>query len=123
MSDKRSYVDGVFGGEPVRFGLSRKPERMQMFEAVLGGPLYDLFRRFATGHWTMRELQGVLAEAYGDATGTRSSSASFIVADVLTRNPPGIYAPFASKVLEAALFGLEPAEARFDEGDALKASA
>lgn len=104
------HVDATFGGERVRFRLA--PEHLPGFEAAIQGPAYQCFTRFAGGWWTFRDVEAVLTAALPldvDAAAARRVQAA------LRSRPPAVYAVLATKILEAALFGIDPAVAVFDE--------
>ena len=78
---------------------------------------YGSFQRFAAGIWTVAELSFILRFAW---MGAGDVTRNVFVDTVLTREPPGNYAPLAARVLEAYLLGIDPRLAVFDERDPFK---
>lgn len=109
MTARVGHVDAVFGGERLRFELLR--DELVAFETLAGAPAFDLLARFARGAWSVRELLTVLRFAH--PAGYMGSGAT--VAEVLRERAPMPYVMLATRVLEAALMGIEAAEAGFDE--------
>jgi len=104
------HAIATFGAEEgVVFRLERSA--LPAFEAAAMAPAYQVFTRFAGGCWSVRDLETVLSFA---RSGVAADPA---VSRILRTQPPALYAPLALKVLEAALFGLDPALATFDESD------
>lgn len=132
---KIDHVDAVFGGRSVRFRLA--PDDIPSFEALIQGSAYQCFTKFAGGFWTFADVEAVLRYALpadlGDdnavmvalerkaaalGMGMPSRKRSDFVSRVLVSRPPAIYAVLASRILEAALFGIEAELAAFDENAA-----
>lgn len=116
---KVDHVDALFGGERIRFRVA--PADLPSLEALLLGSAHQCFTKFAGGFWTLAELETVIAFAWPspDDAAPRGAGipvdARLSVQRTLRRVPPGIYAELAMRILEAALFGLDQAAARFDE--------
>lgn len=110
MTARVGHVDAVFGGERLRFELLR--DELVAFETLAGAPAFTVLTRLARGAWSVRELATVLRFAH-PAGFTASAGA---VAEVLRERAPVPYVALASKVLEAALMGIDAGEAGFDEG-------
>ena len=128
-------VDAIFGGEAVRFELQR--DEIRFLETGLGGSAYECLNRLVGGRWTVTDLLLVLSAAVpasyaggNDLSAGRRAMAKALgphiasnvqagehaaVQRVLTENPPARYAVLAMKILEAALFGIAPDIANFDE--------
>lgn len=107
---KVDHVDATFSGEPIRFRIP--PENLPGFEAVIHGSAYQCFTRFAGGWWTLADVEAVLTAALPCQP---SRSTSRPVQAALRSRPPAVYAVLATKILEAALFGIDDAVAVFDE--------
>ena len=101
------YVDAVFGGASVRFQMG--PRRLEVFEAMHGSARASL-SRFLTNAWNVGELKAVLRSAHPDMFGSISA-----IDDAIAARKPMTYAPLATSILVAALAGLEPETATFDE--------
>lgn len=109
MTDRLAHVDAVFGGESLRFELLR--EDLHSFEVVANTPAFALLARFTRGIWTIKDLYTVLRFAHPNGyTGSVDG-----VALVLQERAPMPYVLLATRVLEAALFGIDKADAVFDE--------
>lgn len=131
MVEQVEHVDALFGGKSVRFELWRSPQPMASVENIVGSA-YEVLQRFFHGTWTATDLHRVLAAAYtpnhgrlrqfgGLGLGGVDFMLMMIKPDdvglVLASGPHAKYAPLASKVLEAYLFGLPKADATFDENE------
>lgn len=132
-----NFIDATFGGEAIRFELKRSD--IVALENTLGGSAFQMLKRLTSSVWTMRELQIVLSAAIPEEVADRDhNSTEALVAKmhaqfaghasyatvvesrrvlaVLRENPPAVYAVLAQLVLEAALLGIDPTLAAFDEG-------
>lgn len=134
-----NYIAAKFGGEEIRFELKRSD--IVALENTLGGSAFQTLKRFTANVWTMREVQIVLSAAIPEESADRDrNSAEALLASmhaqllntpggssyvtvldsrrvlaVLRDNPPAVYAVLAQLVLEAALLGIDPTHATFDE--------
>lgn len=111
MTEKVRHVEARFNGQMWRFELREKlVGGFSRLEAQLGGRKpYPLFQTFATGAWSVADLEAVLSAALPFADSDTSALDAF-----LSRAAPAPYAILAVKILEAYLFGLPPADAVFD---------
>ena len=132
MTDLVSHVDAVYNGKRHRFELKRN--HLAAFEAALGDSAYAAMRRFVDGTWRFRDVELTLSFAHSGATDAEEMLAAimatmpdtstapflhhteFTVSRVLKKHGPATYAELAASVLVAALMGLQPEQAVFDDG-------
>lgn len=136
---KFDHVDAIFGGHSVRFRLA--PEDIPSFENLVQGSAYQCFCKFAGGFFTFENMEAVLRYALpaelGDdnptlialerkagvmGVGQLSRKRSRFVWRVIGSRPWGIYAVLASRILEAALFGIDAELVAFDENATMEAA-
>jgi len=135
MTEMTGSVVATFGGQETRFAIAR--EDLAAFEMAIGLPAYTIFTKFAGGLWSVTDLRTVLNFAAMSSTekaphrATAQAGFNSYLLDlnlrrgcgpsrvdrVLLDNAPARYAPLALKILEASLFGLDPVDAIFNEGD------
>lgn len=132
------HVDAIFGGKPVRFELARDAASLLSLELQVGS-LRGLLGRFQEGTWLMSDVRAILARAHPVTGGMslgyeRKPFQSFRAAQLMAAlplpqkgvdplqidgtlgaAPPITYALLAARVLEAMLYGIEPARAAWDE--------
>ena len=109
-----NQVDAAFGGQAVRFSLSRDPQACASLEAAIGSP-FGAYKRFVANLWTVTDVRLVLAHATPGVWLLHGHTRVAAVDAALTARSAVTYAPLAVRILEAFLFGLEPARAVFDE--------
>lgn len=126
----QDFVNAYFNGELREMRLRR--DLVAAFEHETGGSAFNLLRRLTSGVWTRTDVQIVLEYALiSDAAAARMiklgragfmgrlpvhpSAGKSAACAVLDRSPLAPYAVLAARILEAALYGLKPADANFDE--------
>ena len=107
---KTDSVRAVFGGEELTFRLSRESLRIGLFEASARAGSYDILRACLAGSWTHEQLKAVLSFAHPLGFAESRESVERVLG-----NGAAVYSMLATKILEAQLFGIEEAEAAFDE--------
>lgn len=132
-------ADGIaarFGGRQVTFRIDRRD--LPAFEKMLAIPAPLMLRRLLAGEWTVEGLSRVLRFAAlpesalqimrrGRYAGGHIISTDTLCAlvdargpkwvdAVLGKHPPADYVPLGAGVIGAALFGIDEAEATFDDG-------
>lgn len=112
MASKIDYVTLVEGGKAVNFKI-RDLRRFEVLAQLKYGGAYAMFRTIGRGDWTIDLLEHVLTVGYQGANGGTDLVTPPYVSELLQKFP-GYYAPVAARVLEAALFGLEPEEATIE---------
>jgi hypothetical protein len=119
----QGFVTAKFGGQEIKFQLAHNARAVAYLETAIGSP-FAVYKRLAAGNWTVRDVSAVLSFAHPDFAPVLISNVPGIpfpahkaVADALEKNPAGIFAGLAAKILEAFLFGLPEARATFDEGN------
>ncbi|MFG1465252.1 GTA-gp10 family protein [Xanthobacter sp. DSM 24535] len=128
MTQKSDHVTAFIGGKQCVVCLRR--EVIESLECALNDSAYAVFRRFGRGHWTVNEVRTILNFALledGQVSHLKKMIAfGFanvpvarhpLVDHVLETNPQAPYAVLALRCLEAALFGISPEFAVFDERD------
>lgn len=135
------HVDAVFDGERRRFELERR--HIAAFENALGDSAFAAMKRFFEGTWLFRDVEKVLVYSHPDVGATEvekqfsallrsiethqtAMSPSFAsigtartdrrISELLVEHGHARYADLAGKVLAAAVMGLAPDEAHFDDG-------
>jgi hypothetical protein len=118
----QGFVTATFGGQAIKFQLAHDARTVAYLEHAIGSP-FAVWKRLAAGNWTVRDVSAVLSFAHPDFAPVLVSNvpglpfpAPEAVADAVQRNPAGIFAGLAVKILEAFLFGLPEERATFDEG-------
>ncbi len=110
---KSNSVTAHFGGGTHVFRFPRvQPGHGTPFADTFSP--YGALQRLAAGVWTMDDLLRVLSPRTDAFTPWRADPD--IVA-VIEAGGPGTYAPLAARVLEAALFGVQPSAEAWDERD------
>ncbi|GLK71569.1 hypothetical protein KHC23_12330 [Ancylobacter dichloromethanicus] len=124
----QDYVDAVFDGTRQRMGIPRSV--LGNLDAEIGGSAFAALRRFVEGQWSRRDVEITLEYAtltpgevkwilnmQGAIAGHRPPRVGrSAVAILLDEKPIAPYAELAALIIEAALYGIAPAVAVFDEG-------
>lgn len=123
------HVDAKFGGRAVRFELPRSRESIKVLEAAVGAVI-AIWGRFQLGTWTMHDVRTVLLLAYPRPAAASSALHAFLppasaglsaatvegrVDAAIASRPLSTYAPLATAILAAAVFGRVEGAAGFDE--------
>lgn len=133
MTDKVRHIAARIGGKPVRFELKRA--HLPAFEDALGGSAYTCLKRFLDDGWRATDVSLVLSFAWKGPTEEETHLSSLIrrmeaeglasaplriitdmdVAKLIDANGPARYAELAMSILVAALMGIDPDVAVFDD--------
>lgn len=143
MSALVRYVDATFDGKKRRFELKRSrieafEKRLRWsaseHDVEMGASAYAAMRRFHKGGWTAADIEQTLAFAGETQTATQATAERIErhaaqhgmamtgmatgkplkVMPAIERDGHAAYASLAETILRAALFGITPEEADFD---------
>ncbi|MCC0806506.1 gene transfer agent family protein [Methylobacterium sp. W2] len=115
-----THVEAIVRGKSYTFRLEPGAHWAEIHR-VWFGPLLALHQRILIGEWRQDEILRVLAVACVGALG-RAWAMAPDLEDALSSQPVATYAPLAARILEAHLFGLDPALTRWTEADAFGAA-
>jgi hypothetical protein len=120
---KQSKITARLGGREVALEIRR--DLLEKFGQMLGLPeqLYAQYTRLATGQWTIEDVRAPILAGFAGANGGWPIHHEATVDPVLRKNGHGHYVGLAARVIEAALFGVEPDAARWDEDAVLGVAA
>lgn len=110
---KLDHVTARFGGAQRVFRYPRQPGGITHYAVMSDGfSPYACFQRLSAGAWTILDLLRVLSPLQpGEIVYVPDRE----IAAAIELGGPGNYAPLAARVLQAALFGIEAKDARWDE--------
>ncbi|WP_227440866.1 GTA-gp10 family protein [Methylobacterium sp. W2] len=116
-----THVEAIVRGKSYTFRLEPGAHWAEIHR-VWFGPLLALHQRILIGDWSSDELLRVMAVACIDAPG-RAWAVAPDLEDALSSQPAATYAPLVARILEAHLFGIEPALSTWTETDAFARAA
>lgn len=114
--EKVQQISARFGGAQVTFRLEGGAHWGEVHDVWLG-PLVALHQQIIASLGTHEQITRVLALAYVGAPQRALAHVPEVDA-VLSRHPVGTFHPLAARVLEAHIFGIDPALAVWNESEA-----